>query len=406
MTGLGSHELSAQAPKSRGRTRRPAHGSDPFAVIRARAHTQQQGEACERFLRYVVRCEAVDGERVDRTWRQLAKGLGKPTHGLTDRQCRNRYRGAIRNTIDYLVAWGLLEGREALYEPALRPEAPHGEGRCIVIVLKAGVAQSVRAAQSGISPPRRRPPVACQSPPGGDSAGSPQHFFSGDVCTPSREGDVDVDVAVKQRYSQASVNDGASARVGPCKSPAHERFLLHAASRRSLIHATARASLWFVDGGLERVGSDLADDPQAQVAPVVPLARILTRFALPSVSPAISPKRRAQLEAAAARLDHYSGAGPGEWIRVATLILDGWAHGGCPGFCTEPPRSLGALALELRREANMRRHFILRYGRPGGRLRIFEGAIARQDIKRRRMKRRYRPGVDQRAGWRPGDDEY
>lgn len=117
-------------------------------------------------IRYLSRVQGREGDRILRTWSQLAKGLGLATEGLTDRQCRNRYRGSLYNTLDYLIAWGFLERREALYEP-------NGEGRCIVIVLPAGVAQSVRASRSLSG----RTDVRSARPPARSSI-SPQ------VCTP------------------------------------------------------------------------------------------------------------------------------------------------------------------------------------------------------------------------------
>jgi hypothetical protein len=100
----------------------------------------------------------------------------------------------------------------------------------------------------------------------------------------------------------------------------------------------------------------------------------------PLVSPAICAKRRSQLEAAAARIDHYSGR-RGAWVEFAAGIVLGWRAGELGPFCSEPPRSLGALAVELRREANTRRYGALTRRR-GGRIRVFASAVERQKVKR------------------------
>ena len=142
MSGRGAHELRAEHRTAPGRdSRRPPHGSDPFAVIRSNTVRVKQLDDCEAMVRYLVRVDR--GAPIDRTWRQIAKGIGKPTEGLTMRECRNRYRGQIRRTLGYLQAWGLLR-----FEAVYQGERGHSEGRCIVVSLSAGVAQSVRAAES------------------------------------------------------------------------------------------------------------------------------------------------------------------------------------------------------------------------------------------------------------------
>lgn len=152
---------------------RGAHS--PIADIRSRCRTEQQADACERLIRYLSRCERREGRRIDRTWRQLAAGLGKPVDGLSQRRARELYRGAIRRTIDYLIGWGYIESYETLYEP-------NGEGRCIVLTLPAGVAQSVQAAVYGrtdvrTATARRRAsftPEVC-TPRGGTIGGQDSH---------------------------------------------------------------------------------------------------------------------------------------------------------------------------------------------------------------------------------------
>jgi hypothetical protein len=106
--------------------------------------------------------------------------------------------------------------------------------------------------------------------------------------------------------------------------------------------------------------------------------------AAPSVSLAISAKRQAQLEAAARRLDRIGG--PGEWLRVAGRVVEAWAAGEPYFWCSEPPRSLGALALELRREANVRRYHQLAHRRD--RLRPLAAMAERNKVKRWRAELR------------------
>jgi hypothetical protein len=135
--------------------------------------------------------------------------------------------------------------------------------------------------------------------------------------------------------------------------------------------------------GIENAGAVLQARAVVREAPVTAVCRALLREVFPDVPGAISAKRQAQLEAACRRIDHYSGAG--EWIRFACVALAGWAAGEYQ-WLTEPPRSLGALALELRREANMRRYGAL--SRRGERLRPLAAARERAQAKRGRAERR------------------
>lgn len=119
--------------------------------------------------------------------------------------------------------------------------------------------------------------------------------------------------------------------------------------------------------------------PELQAVPIEPAARLLHGAFLPGVPPRLSQRRQAQLEAAARRLDHYSGR-PGAWIEIAVRVLECWAAGEMAWHLSEPPRSLGALALELRRIANDLRHRAI--CRRTERLRPVLEARRRAEIKR------------------------
>lgn len=351
-------------------------------MIRSRSRTYQQADAAEQLVRHLARLQSREGDRILRTWRQLAKGIGKDVDGMTDRQARNRYRGAIRNTIGYLIDWGILAGYESLYEPS-------GEGRCIVVRLHAGVAQSVRAGQPWR--PARRPDTSSQHPPRRERRPDPQHFFSSEVGTPLREyvvGSSAVDVEGGE-LAQAR-NGGASARVPGNGQTPHHRFLAHAARRRAIVKASAAASLILAPSPADRAGAApaLAASSALLALSVPDAARVLFGAVLPDVPPRLTVKRQAQLEAAAARLDHY-GARRGTWIEVAYYQLAAWTDERDPGagsWLSEAPRSLGALALELRRTANVWRHHALEHR--SQRLRPLTAMRERNKVKRWRRELR------------------
>jgi len=380
MSGSVAHEPGAgkrATPSGRLATRRPAHGLDPFAVIRNRAHTRLQAESCERALRYFCRVER--SGRVDRTWKQLAAGLGYDVSGMNQRQARVRYRSRIERTIGYLTAWGLLDGRTTLWEG----EAGHSEGRCIVVSVPAGVAQSVEA-----SPPRRMAHTAPGGPPRRPHATSlapssdpdpSKNFCPRNVGTPPRERRTATNVRRNLVVSpiQQRGNGGASARV---PGDAREAAGAHAARRRRLVKASAAASLVSAPG-IERegLGAALASLPALVELETEPAARLLHRLILPEVPPRLSAKRQAQLEAAARRIDHYSSR-RGAWIVHAVMILQTWRAGEMCWHVSEPPRSLGALAVELRRLANDIRHNAI--ASRSERIRPLAAARRRQSIKR------------------------
>ncbi|HWF49712.1 MAG TPA: hypothetical protein VG294_03615 [Solirubrobacteraceae bacterium] len=163
----------------------------------------------------------------------------------------------------------------------------------------------------------------------------------------------------------------------------------HALERRAAVKAAAAISLVVAEVGMEEAGPRLAALPAVRDAPVAGVCRVLFFEALPDVAPRISAKRQAQLEAATRRLDRYSNTldgQPGAWIEVACSVIAAWAEEGHYQWLSEPPRSLGALALELRREANMRRHGAL--GFRTERLRPLAAARERAKVKRRRPQER------------------
>jgi hypothetical protein len=168
--------------------------------------------------------------------------------------------------------------------------------------------------------------------------------------------------------------------------------LVHASRRRGEAAAIAALGVAVAERRSWEGGSEPLVLPPVAPESVTVVARALVRIALPGVSPAISQKRRLQLEAAARRIDRLSG--PGAWLHYALDVVLGWQDGVPGPFLTEPPRSLGALAVELRREANLRRYGHLRRKRE--RLRPLAASTERQKVKRWRRDlrelERQRPG--------------
>ncbi len=105
---------------------------------------ERQVEGCAAFLRWVANTpearDAGDGTIViHRSVPQLIRGMGLPT-GPTVRAIQKRWTSQVKRWIRYLEPLGIS------YETA--PAGPGGRGTGILIRIPAGVAQSVRAAES------------------------------------------------------------------------------------------------------------------------------------------------------------------------------------------------------------------------------------------------------------------
>ena len=161
------------------------------------------------------------------------------------------------------------------------------------------------------------------------------------------------------------------------------------------MRGAAAVSLLVAEHGAAGAGGALAELEWLAEVPVTAIARALVRCAAPDVSPALSAKRQAQLEAAARRLDRISG--PGEWVRVAGRVVEAWTEGEPFHWCSAPARSLGALALELRREANVRRWGMLERHRQ--RLRPLASMRERNKVKRWRAELRLLEREHPGGGW-------
>jgi hypothetical protein len=141
MSGRGTHELGAQARTSRGRTpglrARLAHD---YAAAYGRDPRYDCLDWLERFGRWIGSLSVDEHREVLRSVPQFARALGLPYDG-TVKGARSRYRDQFVRSLGYLQRMGWVESVEAVYEP-------NGEGRGILVRLPAGVAQSVRAAES------------------------------------------------------------------------------------------------------------------------------------------------------------------------------------------------------------------------------------------------------------------
>lgn len=374
MSGVGTHELAAKARTTRGQT--PglrAQIAHDWAAAKGYEIRGDCLDGMEQLWRVVLRLRRKPGGRVDFTYRELVRELGWPTDGTVNGA--RPYKRIIKLRLGYFQDLRWLEDRHPEWES-------NGEGRCIVVRL------SPRSSVDKAPGSRTRPHTSSQEPSRRGAGESEPHFFSGEVTPPSRESVVvsAVDVASKQFSPSRSLNGGASARIpGPFVEGARERRSTHAARSRREIRAAIAIGVTVQHWGIERGGSRLAADPAVLEAPPTTVARLLFQAALPDVKPLISAERQAQLEAATRRLNHYGYGGPGSWISVACRVLAGWQEGEL-GWCSEPPRSLGALALELKREANCWRHSALE--RRSVRLRPLAAARARQAVKHWRAENR------------------
>jgi hypothetical protein len=322
-----------------GRNRRPSH--NPFAVIAANSRTAQQRDGCERTLWAVERIHRRTHGRGDVTWHELADELGYPTAGLTDRQIRNRYRARIANWLMYLTRWGLLDGYRAEWEP-------NGEGRCIVIGLPAGVAQSVRAARSLSG----RTSVRSRRPP-------PPSPISNQVGTPLR-GTIGGTHSRRCRESKAPAPEARGRATGELSTRDQ------AASGTAVAAALAIAvEFGTFEGGPTGVAL-LEARPDLATHPVEAVAREAWRLFNGAELPTgagdcrLSPKIRRRLESAAAQLERtgYHSLPPGPAAPRAAVIdlalgdwVDYWGDNRSAVLYRNPkdppprrPRTLGGLA--------------------------------------------------------------
>jgi len=393
MSGVGAQRLDQHVRASRGQTTLRARLAHDYAKAYGRDARYDCLDGLERWARWRQKLPEHERHVVLRTIRQLADAFERPHKGAKD--AHQRYQRIFKLQLGYLKAMGWVESFEPIYEA-------NGEGKGI-LVRWAPVAQLDRGpayprGRERCSEPPRRPPVApgAGSVGGGEPPGD-RSFSGGEVMPPSGRSvpskpvvDVsDVDLSLL-------VNGGASARV-----PADASALpsLTWAEYRRQARLVVRASAWWSfetangasEGDAARKFSEL---PWAAEVPITDLARILHRCWLPDVPPLISAKRQAQLEAAARRIDRIEG--PGAWIAHACSVLECWAEGELDDWLSEPPRSLGALAIWLRRTANERRFWQLE--RRHERLRPLAAARQRQAIKR------WRPAVRRgdAARWSPG----
>lgn len=105
---------------------------------------------------------------VDRSVPQIVRALQLPL-GPSVHATRQRYRNQFFRTFGYLEAMGWLDGVQEA------PRAADGRGRCILVRIPAGVAQSVRAAVRGVRRVAAAVPIPAwwrkmASPPSGQTA--------------------------------------------------------------------------------------------------------------------------------------------------------------------------------------------------------------------------------------------
>lgn len=308
-----------------------------------------------------------DGEQVLRSVPQLCRAMGLPYRNVRD--ARTRYGHQIRRTLDSLAEMGLLEGREPVLQAS-------GAGRGILTRVPAGVAQSV-----GATPYVRRPaaPETRRQAARREAHEEPRSSSSRSLQPPSGEpAALRTELVSSKALTPSGVHGGACVRARP------DRWQ----EVRDRARSTERARAALTIG--KRLGSEVVDvvdrSPWMATAPVTSVARALMEQVIPGVAPLLSAKQQHRLEAAARRIDRYTpGEEPGRWIPVAIDMLEG----GWRRYLSEPPRSLGALALCLRRYANAARfgELVARGGRLASTERGAEmarrHAVARQRFDRR-----------------------
>lgn len=321
-------------------------GHTILADIRSRCRTEQQADAAERLIRTLSRDQSRKGDQLTYTWRQLAGALGKPVEGLSQRQARDRYRGPIRHTLLYLIEWGYVAGFEALYEP-------NGEGRCILIRLPAGVAQSVRASGNSRTDVRR-------------GAARGRSSFCREVDTPLRE------PLRRAGPSSSSATRDREAERARARGSARDRAASALQARAALVAAAQVGG--DEEGGFCGVGL-LRADPSLADLPVESLAREAWRLfaGADEISPLggdgrLSPRGRSQLERASSQLARvgYGGlAGPAAAAAAAIDIARGdwqlyWSGRGPAAAAVmrredAPPATFGGIVLCLHRCAHQER---------------------------------------------------
>ena len=136
------HKLK-QTPRTRGNASLRTELREAYAAATGieRSHSKQL-DHMEHVMRYLARIAGREGDSFTRSIPQIAKGLGWPVKGLTVRKIRDRYESQITNTLGYLESAGYVDHVDRDLRRA------DGRGVGIRISLPAGVAQSVRAAES------------------------------------------------------------------------------------------------------------------------------------------------------------------------------------------------------------------------------------------------------------------
>lgn len=309
--------------------RRAGHGREAIATIWERSVRVRQAELCEEVFRALCRLQARTGDLVDVTCRSLMEAAGWPIQGLTVRQADQKFGRQLRNALTYLEEWKLIENRHALYEP-------NGEGRCIVVTLPAGVAQSVRASRRSVAPARRRPsfPRELSAPLRGDIGG-----WGTSSCSESQR---------RERLPRAGARGGSvHATVSPSLSSV----------RAALAAAQLSAGL----EGREPTGVALLEKvPVLADAPVSLLARAAWAQA-GHRDLRLSVGQREQLELAVGQLERAGyGVLPAGRPAAAAALID-LAFGGWREFWNRNPKrsdgkpavTPGALAICARRLAHL-----------------------------------------------------
>jgi hypothetical protein len=309
--------------------------------------------------------------RVDReggflwTWPKLARAMRFDVAGLGAKEINRRFQTSVERTMRYLVKAGLVDGWEVAY----RGREPIG----ILVALPAGVAQSVRASRS----PRARgehlgggrpPTVAPRCSPGARRGNAPSAeavgaararrgllpgrgapFFSPQSVEPSSGG--------LRGGGDSSLSGSANL---PDRGGARAERALGTRERAQLSTAVyAALERRWREAGQEGGAAVLEALPALALVDVDIVAREALRLELElgdqlgSVRTlAISSLWQERMGIAAAQLDRHARFGKGQPGAAAAMVID-LVRGDWRDFLApnSPPRSLGAIAVCLRRVA-------------------------------------------------------
>lgn len=303
-----------------------------YAAGLGRSPRYDELDGLERFWEWFSRAHRHDGDQVQRSWPQVARGLGYPDLG-TVRANKDRWESLCKRKARRFVELGWLESCDAVWR------GRESTGVLFVISaagrhharMRAPVAQLDRAAEvrRRSHPPPGRPAAAAASQPGSGRASS-----GGRVPPPSRGRQGRESSSVKSKFSVGTAGVGACVRREPAASDAiaASRGLKRGAALDALRISTEAAGRAAIEGTPQggrppwtfrspAIRAALREVAAAGEDPIVVAIVAWEHFVARDRHPALTRLRREHLLRYAPIVDRYSGGGPGAWADTLCQLM-------------------------------------------------------------------------------------